>query len=118
MPIGRIERLVDGGGVDIGIRLHGVSGRNRDGVVQVLYADVPGGPWNTQRRTAFIVLMQLAMDVPVPRGRADMFDDPDGLTDPGRPDVFHDGTDVIYRTIRISDPIWHGDHITFTLSRV
>lgn len=117
MPIGRIERLVDGGGVDIGIRLHGVSGRNRDGVVQVLYADVPGGPWNTQRRTAFIVLMQLAIDYRIPLGHTDFVNDPDALVDPARPDFFHDGGFLVARPVIISEPIWEGDHMTFTLRR-
>lgn len=117
MPIQSIERLTDDLGSDIGIRLHGVSGANRDGLVQVLYADVPGGPWTTQRRTAFTVLMQLAIDYRIPLGHTDFVNDPDRLVDPGRPNFFHDGGFLVARSIVISDPIWHGDHMTFTLRR-
>lgn len=118
MPIGHIERLKDGGGADIGIRLHGVSGANRDGVVQVLYGDIPGPPsWNAQRLKGFVDAMQDAIDYSILRTRGDMLDDPDALVDPARPDFFHSGAFLVSRAVVISDPIWQGDHMTFTLSR-
>ena len=117
MPIKSIERLTDGEGVDIGIRLHGVSGANRDGIVQVLYDDISGNPWNAKRLQDFVDAMQDAIDYKVLRTRGDMLDDPDALVDPGRADFFHEGGNLVSRSVIISDPIWQGDYMTFTLRR-
>lgn len=117
MPIRSIERLKDDQGVDIGIRLHGVSGANRDGVVQVLYADITGNQWNAVRLQRFVDALQLAIDYRINRLRFDMVDDPDALVDPARPNFFHDLGDLVARVVIISDPIWQGDYMTFTVSR-
>ena len=117
MPIKSIERLKDGGGADIGIRLHGVSGANHDGIVQVLYDDIVGNQWNAVRLQRFVDALQEAVDYKVPRTRGDMLDDPDAITDPARPDFFHDLGDLVARVVIISDPVWQGDHMTFTVSR-
>lgn len=113
MPIKSIERLTDGGGEEIGIRLHG-AGR---GISEVLYADVAGKPWNAARLERFRSQMQDEIDDPIPLSRGDFVDDPDALLDPSRPDLFHKDGNLVGRSVIISDVTHDGTRMQFTLTK-
>lgn len=112
MPIQSIERIMDGPD-EIGIRLNGVG---KDGFVEVLYADIPGNSWNQNRLNKFAERAQELIDVRIPLTDPSLVDDPDALTDPARPDFFHDTGDLVARSVIISD-VSFTDRLNFTLTR-
>ncbi len=118
MPIHSIERLLDGQGEEIGIRLNGVG---KDGFFEVLYADIPGNSWNPNRLRKFTARAQDLIDVRIPLDsdefkEAGITVDPAALTDPARPDFFWDSGDLVARAIIISD-VSFTDRLNFTLTR-
>ena len=114
MPIHAIERIQDGGGEEIGIRLVGVG---RGGILEVLYADIPGNSWNVNRIEKFTERAQDLIDFRIPLTDPSLVDDPDALTDPGRPGFFHDSGDLVARSVIISDVTFDGSRLQFTLTR-
>ncbi len=114
MPIRAIERITDGSGDEIGIRLLGVG---KDGIIEILYADIPGNSWNQNRLNKFTERAQDLIDYRIPLGDPSLVDDPDALVDPARPDFFHDGGDLVARPVIISDVSWDGERLNFTLTR-
>ncbi len=114
MPIQRVERLHDRSGTEIGICLHGANSARS---VQVLYADVPGSTWDRARLAAFTSQMQAAIDQRIRLTDDRLTDDPAKDTDPRRPDFFHDGGDLVSRSVIFSDAIWDGSQMSFRVSR-
>lgn len=124
MPIQSVVRLYDQSDPpdEIGIRLNGVG---KDGFMEIIYADIPGGSWNKNRLNKFAERAQQMIDVRI-RLDDDMFKedgvvvDPAALTDPARPDFFWDGTPpngyLVARSIIISD-VTFTDRLNFTLTR-
>ena len=115
MPIQSIVRLYDTSDPpeEIGIRLNGVG---KDGFFEVLYADIPGNSWNQNRLRIFTERAQDLIDVRIPLNDPSLVDDPDALTDPARPDFFHDAGDLVSRPVIISD-VTFTDRLNFTLTR-
>lgn len=112
MPIQSIERLYDEQDVEIGIRLNGVG---KDGFFEVLYANIPGNSWNQNRLNLFTQRAQQLIDYRIPL--ADLpADEPTKTVDPARPDFFWDGTDIVSRSVIISD-VSFTDRLNFTLTR-
>ena len=103
-----------------GLRVIGM-GRNTlsDGRIglEILYADIPGNSWNAQRLARFaeraqelIDFRQAITDLPV--------DDPARISDPARPDFFWDGSDIVARSIIISDVAFsQANGLSFALTR-
>lgn len=120
MPIQSIVRLYDTADPpeEIGIRLNGCG---KDGFMEILYADIPGNSWNQNRLNKFMARAQDLIDVRIPLD-SDVFKeegivvDPDALVDPARPDFFHDGGDLVSRSIIISD-VTFDTVLNFTLTR-
>lgn len=124
MPIQSVVRLYDTSDppVEIGIRLNGVG---KDGFMEVLYADIPGGSWNQSRLNKFTERAQQLIDVRI-RLDDDVFKeegvvvDPAALTDPARPDFFWDGVPpngyLVARSVIISN-VTFTDRLNFTLTR-
>ena len=113
MPIKRIDRLTNDSGDEVGIRLVN-AGRGNS---QVLYADVSGTVWNPPRIERFRQQMQDEIDERTPLTDVALTDDPDAATNPGRNDFFHDGGDLVSRSVIISDVNWDGSAMRFTVSR-
>lgn len=113
MPVHRLERIEDGNGVEIGIRIDTGDAENR--VLEILYADIPGNSWNANRLRMFADRAQEFIDRRVPRSEL-----PDGdidkESDPALPGVWWDGDDIVYRQCLISDVRFDGKLI-FTLTR-
>ncbi len=120
MPIQRIERLVDEGDVEIGIRLHG-AGSNNSGIAEVLYADVAGNPdpaiWNTAKLSNFESLMQDKIDVRIKLNDPSLSEDPVGSTDPGREDFFYEGGDLVSRSVIFSKASFEAPRMSFEIRR-
>jgi hypothetical protein len=116
MPIRAIERIIDGGGNEIGIRLVGVG---KDGVLEVFYADIPGNSWNPQRLAKMVERVQQLIDVRIPLSDPSLVDDPAGPngSDPALPNFFWDAGDLVARPIIISNVSWNGSRLNFTLTR-
>lgn len=121
MSIHSIDRLYDTSDPpeEIGIRL---TGCGKDGFVEVLYDDIPGNSWNQNRLNKFTARAQDLIDVRIPLDDPMFQDefgtviDPDVLTDPARPNFFHDGGDLVSRSVLISD-VSFTDRLNFTISR-
>jgi hypothetical protein len=112
MPIRSVERLYDGQ-EEIGIRLNGVG---KDGYFEVLYADIPGNSWNANRLGMFTQRAQDLIDYRIPLTDLPV-DHPDRVTDPSRPDYFHDSGDLVARPVFISGVAWDGNRLDFVLSK-
>lgn len=115
MPIQSIVRLYDTSDppVENGIRLNGVG---KDGFMEILYSDIPGGSWNQNRLDKFMARAQDMIDVRIPL--ADLpIDDPDKTIDPELPNLFWDKFDLVARSILISD-VHFTDVLMFTLTKV
>jgi hypothetical protein len=120
MPIQSIVRLYDTADPpeEIGIRLNGVG---KDGFMEILYADIPGNSWNSNRLRMFTERAQGMIDVRIPLDDPQFMEegvvvDPDALVDPARPDFFWDNGDLVARAIIISD-VAFTDVLNFTLTR-
>ncbi len=115
MPIQSIERVYNvlDPDTEVGIRLNGVG---KNGFIQILYADIPGNSWNANRLKKLTERAQELIDVRIPLNDPSLVDDPDALVDPGRPDFFHDGGDLVSRSIIISN-VSFTDRLIFTLTR-
>ncbi len=103
MPIQSVQRLYAGDPlVEVGLRLYGVG---KDGLLEVLYQDIPGNSWNPQRIAKFTERAQQLIDVRIPLDDPSLVDDPAGPNgaDPARPDFFWDSGDLVARSIIISD---------------
>jgi hypothetical protein len=114
MPVRAITRLYDAADPpeEIGIRIDGVG---KDGFFEALYADIPGNSWNQNRLNKFTARAQDLIDVRIPLSSLPA-DDPDKTIDPGRPDFFHDGGDLVARSVIISD-VSFTDRLNFTITR-
>ncbi len=76
--------------------------------VTVDYADLPNG---NMRRKALVLEARLQAGVDIRRVRGDLVtDDPDRLTNPGKVDVFWDGTDIVERDVIVEVLVEHGDY--------
>jgi len=100
---------------ETGVRLIGVG---KTGVVEIMYADIPGNSWNQNRLNKFAERAQQLIDVRIPLNDPEFVDDPAGIngSDPGRPDFFWDGGDLVARSIIISN-VTFTDRLNFTISR-
>ena len=89
------------------------------GVLTVNYADIPGNSWNNNRLNKLVAKVQDLIDVRIPLDDPSLVDDPDALVDPARPDFFHEGGDLVSRSIIISDVSFDNvnDILNFKLSR-
>lgn len=116
MPIGRLIYLYDTSDPpeEIGIRIEG----SPRGDFEILYSQIPGNSWNQNRLDKFMERAQELMDLRIPL--ADLpADDPDKTIDPGLPNLFHDGTDLLSRNIVISNISYtEGIGLRFTLTRI
>ena len=99
---------------DTYVRLNGVG---KNGFIQVFYADIPGNSWNQNRLKKFVEKAQELIDVRIPLDDPSLIDDPDAITDPDRPDFFHDGGDLVSRSVIISDVTFDGIKLRFRLTR-
>lgn len=127
MPISGIEFRVESTGQWVtvenrdpadedGLRLLGAGSSP---VITILYADIPGNSWNQNRLDKFRDRAQALLDVRIPLNDPSLVDDPDALTDPARPDFFHDAGDLVARTIAISVVTYSAqDGLNFRLERV
>ncbi|MHA2404481.1 MAG: hypothetical protein ACXADH_15895 [Candidatus Kariarchaeaceae archaeon] len=104
---------------ELGIRIYGLG---KTGLLEVLYANIPGGSWNAQRLKKFQDRVQDEMDDRVPL--ADLpVDDPDKTTDPALPNLFWDSGDLVSREYIIlnltwSDPAEGGRGLLFRIEKV
>lgn len=114
MPIRAIERITNEQGEEIGIRLLGVGA---NGIIEVLYKDIPGNSWNQNRLNQFTQRAQNFIDQRIAKTSLST-DDPARLEDPARPDFFWDGNDLVARPILISNVSWDGNKLNFTLTRL
>ncbi len=107
MPIQSVQRLYVGDPLEeVGIRLHGIG---KDGMLEILYQDIPGNSWNSQRLKKLVTQIQDLIDVRTPL--ADLpIGDPDKTTDPGLPNHFWDSGDLVARSIVIRDA-WFDDTV-------
>lgn len=115
MPITAVERIIEND-VEVGIRLVGVG---KTGVFEVRYADIPGNSWNANRLSKFAERAQQLIDVRIPLSDPSLADDPAGPngSDPGLPNFFWDGGDLVARPIIISNVTWDGSRLGFTLTK-
>ena len=115
MPISSIERIFDTGDppAEIGIRVHGIG---QDGLIEILYEDIPGSSWNAARLQSFLDRFGELIDIRIPLVDLPV-DWPDRVTDPARLDYFHDAGDLVSHPIEISDPIFT-DRLSWTTTKV
>ena len=97
-----------------GLRLRG-AGNHPSGYLTIMYVDVPGNSWNQNRLNKFAERAQDLIDFRQPLDTLPD-DDPDKTIDPARPDLFHDGGDLVGRSVIISD-VSFTDRLNFTLTR-
>ena len=111
-----VERLYDTSDPpeEIGLRFNGVG---KDGFFEVLYADIQGNSWNKNRLKVLIKFIQGLIDVRIPLDDPSFVDDPDALTDPARPDFFHDGGDLVARSDIITDLTFENGHMIVASKR-
>src|SRR5210317_2053738 len=81
-----------------GLRLLGAG---PSGVLEILYADIPGNSWNANRLAKFEERANQLLTKRQPIASLPD-DDPDKTTDPARPDFFWDGSDLVARPVIIS----------------
>ena len=126
MPISRIEFRKESTqewvGVDQrdpadedGLRLIGAGST---GILEVMYADIPGNSWNQNRLDLFVARANDLLVTRIPL--ADLpADDPDKTTDPDDyPWLYWDGGDLCSRTIEVSNATFVDNQLNFTVSRV
>lgn len=101
-------------GDEDGLRLLGAG---PSGVLEVLYADIPGNSWNANRLAKFAERANELLVTRIPL--ADLpADDPAKTTDPNDfPKAYWDGTDLCSRSITISDAVFQDGRLSFTISR-
>ena len=104
MPVNRIDPLPDGADFRLGsIGIWSDSTTRKSVDIAAARLTLSGGARNrpadiAARTTA---LLQAQFDVRIPL--ADLpLDDPDRTTDPARPDLFWDGTDLVGRGVRLT----------------
>ena len=78
-------------------------------------------PANQRNNVAAVVeavrkALQASLDVRIPRTSLPL-DDPDLISDPARPDLFWDGTDIVGRSVLVTLS-WSGNAYNLTLQRV
>jgi hypothetical protein len=99
-----------------GLRLLG-AGSN--GVLTVMYSDIPGNSWNQNRLDKFAERAQQLIDVRIPLTDPSLIDDPAGPngSDPARPDFFWDSGDLVARSVIIEDVTFVDEQLNFTLRK-
>lgn len=115
MPIQKIMFLIEGVGwvagrakfpnnALLGIRLHGAG---KTGILEVIFADIPGNSWNVNRLGKFVDRINQALEVRIPLTDPSLVDDeygPNG-TDPANPPYFYwDNGDLVSRTVEVFNP--------------
>jgi hypothetical protein len=113
MPIHAIEKIYSGQ-TEIGIRLVGIG---VDGLLEFLYADIPGQSWTAPRIALAEQYVQDNIDVRIARSTLDPSDPMIVAGDPGLLWLFWDGTDVVIRLMTFSDLTFDGEVSTFTLTK-
>jgi len=116
MPIHAIERIYDTSDppVEIGVRLVGIG---ENGVIEFLYSDIPGQSWTPARIEIARQWVQDRIDVRFDRATLPP-DDPMIVNgDPALLWLFWDGTDVVVRTMAITNITFDGNICNFTLTK-
>ena len=127
MPISRIEFHLEStdqwvGAADRdptdedGLRLIGAG---KDGILTVMYSDIPGNSWNQNRLDKFMQRAQELIDVRIPLNDPSLADDENGPNgvDPARPDFFWDNGDLVARPIVIENVTFENNMLNFTVRR-
>jgi len=98
------------------VRLNGVKSDGSDLVLE--YANIPGNSWNTNRLKKYMDAVNSILEYRTPIASLPL-DDPARISDPGLPRFFWDGTDIVSRSIAISEAYYTPEPgLIFTCRRI
>ena len=113
MPVRLPLEHIFQGETPVGTRMLGAG---RTGEIVIMYDDITGNVGNAAWLNKFRDAIQDKIDVVDPLSSFPP-DDPARITDPDREDFFHDGGNLVARSVIIYDVVWLGDRVSYSVRR-
>lgn len=98
MPVRAVSYIYDTSDPPKVIGLH-IEGAGNTPIIETLYSDIPGNPGTPAWVEKFRQNIQDKIDFRIPLSDPSLAEDPDALVDPQREDFFHEGGDLVARSI-------------------